>query len=123
MIAVRNLDQAVDLYTSILGRQPSQVAKEPHGGIRNAFFPLGDAMLELAEPTDPGNPMTRFLERRGEGVWGISLEVADCDAEVKSLRGRGIQVTEEQMEIDFASKLAWIHPRSANGVFVQLLQR
>lgn len=122
IIAVKDLEAAVATYTDVLGQSPSQVASEAQGGRRNAIFPLGEVNIELIQPLVPDSPEARFLERRGEGPYLVTLEVDDLDAEVKALKGKGIPVTVTEMTSGPARWRAFIHPRATHGVLLSLYQ-
>ncbi len=122
IIAVKDLDDAVRAYEA-LGLRADHVRREPEGGMRNAVFQVGESNLELMEPTDPQNPITRFLERRGEGVYLVSLEVDDLAAEVQRLRSKGIDVAEQELENAPYRHAAFVHPRATKGVLIELHQR
>ena len=81
-IAVKNLEEAVELYSKLFGVKASHIETIPDQGVRAALIPIGDTEIELLEPIDPQSGVAKFLERRGEGVHHISLEVDDVDRTV-----------------------------------------
>ena len=95
-VAVRNIEEAVSVYTNLLGLKPppAGIVELPEIGVRSALFPIGDNYIELIEATDPQSEVAKLLEERGEGLLHIAVEVDDIDAEVKSLRARGAEVQE-----------------------------
>lgn len=123
LIAVKDLEEAVGVYSKALGRQPTEVAKEPHDGMRNALFPVGDALIELVQPADPQGPVARFIERKGEGLYMLSLEVEDFAAQLKALRQKGVPVTEMEMAAGPSRHWGFIHPRATHGVLIGFFQR
>ena len=82
-IIVRNIEQALVFYRDTLGITPSEIKEVPTEEVRIAFLPMGGpggSEIELIEPTTPDSSLTRFLEKRSEGLHHICLEVADIDA-------------------------------------------
>lgn len=116
-IMVRDLDQGLGHFTSLLGLEATSYGDLTQYGLKNAIVPAGQGtVLEFLTPTDPQSAGARFMERRGEGLYLLIFEVEDKDAVVARLRDQGVQVTQE------TETMASFHPRSLNGVFVQITQ-
>src|SRR5438094_953304 len=92
-IVVKDLETALETFTDNFGFPTERMGDVPALNIRNAFLSIGDASLELFQPTSDANPGAKFLAARGEGMYLLSLEVADLDAAVDTLGKRGITVT------------------------------
>lgn len=122
-IAVRNLDQALEFYGGALGLQRSDSVAREEGGLRLAFLQAGESKIELMQPTDPEHSVARFLDRRGEGLHHICLEVGDVRAALQSLAERGAELIDREPRPGAAGQIAFIHPQSANGVLIELAQR
>ena len=116
-VVVRDLDAAAARYTRLFGLREHRRSESKDFGFRNAILPLGAGHIELLQPTDPGKAVGRFLARRGEGVYLVGFECADIPGSVKKLRGAGVQVDSPRPEI------AWVHPREAHGLLVELRHR
>ena len=116
-VVVRDLDAAAARYTELFGLREHRRSESKDFGFRNAILPLGTGHIELLQPTDPNKAVGRFLARRGEGVYLVGFECADIPGSVKKLRGAGVQVDSPRPEI------AWVHPREAHGLFVELRHR
>ena len=116
-VVVRDLDAAAVRYTELFGLREHHRSESKDFGFRNAILPLGTGHIELLQPTDPNKAVGRFLARRGEGVYLVGFECADIPGSVKKLRGAGVQVDSPRPEI------AWVHPREAHGLFVELRHR
>jgi methylmalonyl-CoA/ethylmalonyl-CoA epimerase len=116
-VVVRDLDAAAARYTELFGLREHRRSESKDFGFRNAILPLGAGHIELLQPTDPNKAVGRFLARRGEGVYLVGFECADIPASVKKLRGAGVQVESPRPDI------AWVHPREAHGLFVELRHR
>lgn len=123
-IAVKNVEEAVKLYTDSFGFQVSRSVTVPELGIKSAFLPVGDATIELMEPIDPQQgPVAKFLQNRGEGIYLIELEVEDMDSAIQSLSEKGVQLLGADPESRAKGSQVFIHPRSSRGVLIELIQR
>lgn len=116
-VVVRDLDTAAARYTRLFGLREHRRGESKDFGFRNAILPLGAGHIELLQPTDPDKAVGRFLARRGEGVYLVGFECADVPGSVTKLRGAGVQVDNPRPDI------AWVHPRDAHGLFVELRHR
>ena len=123
VIAVNNLEEAVKQYTESFGLKVSKSGPLPQLGIKNAFLPVGDAVLELIEPLDhEKGPVANALKARGEGLYMIELEVKDIEQAVQAMTKKGVRL----LGADPASRAkgvpVFIHPQSTKGVLIQLVQ-
>ncbi|MBI4201393.1 MAG: VOC family protein [Chloroflexi bacterium] len=120
VIGVKNLDEAITTYRDTLGFKLERTAVLEANGVKSAFMGLEDGhFLELAEPLGPETPVGRALERRGEGVYLIAIAVKDVAERVKALKAKGVEVIGGAKPGD----QVFIHPRSAKGILIQLVER
>ena len=123
-IAVGDLSQALAFYRDALGLEvepPEEVASQR---VRAHFVPVGEATLELLEPTAPDSPIAKFVEKRGPGVHHITLRVDDIREALARLKARGIRLIDESPRAGAEGALiAFVHPASTHGVLVELKQR
>ena len=123
-IAVRDLDEALRLYHEALGLPLHGRESVESDGVNVAFLPVGDTELELLEATDAESPVARFIEKRGEGIHHIALEVDDVAGTLKILRDRGYRLIDEEPRIGAGGvRVAFVHPRSTSGVLIELCER
>src|SRR5436190_19005437 len=125
-IIVRNIEQALGFYRDTLGIMPSQIKEVPTEQVRIAFLPMGGpggSEIELIEPTTPDSSLMKFLEKRGEGLHHICLEVDDIDTALVELQEKGTPVLDTQPRIAAEGRAIFIHPRAANGVLLELVER
>jgi methylmalonyl-CoA/ethylmalonyl-CoA epimerase len=125
-IIVRNIEQALVFYRDTLGITPSEIKDVPTEQVRIAFLPMGGpggSELELIEPTTPNSSLARFLEKRGEGLHHICLEVADIDAALAEMQEKGVPVLDERPRVAAEGRAIFLHPKGANGVLLELLER
>jgi methylmalonyl-CoA/ethylmalonyl-CoA epimerase len=116
-VVVRDLDAAAARYTRLFGLHEHRRGESKDFGFRNAILPFGTGHIELLQPTDPNKAVGKFLARRGEGVYLVGFECADIPGAVAKLRNSGAQVDSPRPDI------AWVHPREAHGLFVELRHR
>lgn len=120
-IAVRDLEVAVRTYRT-LGFEVESVHDVPTERVRAAFLPVGESRLELLEPTDPGSVLARFLEKRS-GLHHVCLLVEDIEASLAELKAAGVALIDERSRPGAGgSRVAFVHPRAADGVLLELKQ-
>ena len=120
-IAVRSLEKALTFYRDSLGLDATQPEDVPTEGVRVVFLPVGESRVELLEPLGPESPVTRFLEKRGEGIHHICLRVEDMDRTLAALEERGVRVIQPAPRVGAGGRrIAFIHPSSTGGVLLEL---
>jgi methylmalonyl-CoA/ethylmalonyl-CoA epimerase len=120
-VAVEDAEKAAGLFRDALGGEFVASMDLPEEGFRFTQYRYPNRMkIELLEPLGAGGFLTRFLARRGEGVHHLTFKVADIESRLESLRARGF----EPVHVGLAGgwKEAFIHPKQAHGVLVQLLE-
>jgi len=125
-IIVRNIEQALVFYRDILGIMPGEIKEVPTEQVRIAFLPLGGpdgSEIELVEPTSTDSSLAKFLEKRGEGLHHICLEVDDIDTALVEMQEKGTPVLDKQPRIAAEGRAIFIHPKAANGVLLELVER
>jgi methylmalonyl-CoA epimerase len=122
-IVVKNLDEGLKTYEDLLGVKHSHVEEVPDQGIKAAMLVLGDVEIELIEPISADSGVAKFLEKKGEGIHHICLEVDDVDKELAALADKGVDLIDKQGRKGLAGKIGFIHPRSTRGVLVELAQK
>jgi len=122
-IAVKNLKTSNLLFEKLLGSAPYKTEEVPTEGVKTSFFKNGPNKIELLEATDTDGPISTFLEKWGEGVHHIAFEVDDIKEEMKRLKAEGFVLLSETPRKGADNKwVAFIHPKSANGVLVEICQ-
>ena len=122
-IAVKSIENANQIYTSLLGASPYKMEEVKSEGVKTSFFKTGDSKIELLEATNPDSPIAKFIEKRGEGVHHIAFAVDDIESEIARLKREGFIVLNETPKKGADNKLvAFLHPRSTTGVLVELCQ-
>ncbi len=125
-IIVRSIDQALAFYRDILGILPGEIRDVPTEQVRIAFLPLGGpggSEIELIEPTVPDSSLAKFLEKRGEGLHHICLEVDNIEVALQEMQERGAPVLDQQPRIAAEGHAIFVHPKGTNGVLLELLEK
>jgi len=125
-IIVRNIEQALAFYRDILGITPREIKEVPTEQVRIAFLPMGGpggSEIELIEPTNPTSSPARFLEKRGEGLHHICLQVDDIDAALADMQAKGAPVLDKQPRLAAEGRAVFLHPRGTHGVLLELVER
>ncbi len=122
-IAVKNLDEAIQTYTELLGTECYKTEAVESEGVKTAFFRVGESKIELLEASHENSPIAKFIEKKGEGIHHIAFDVTDIQQSMSELASKGFQLLNEQPKNGADNKLvAFIHPKSSNGVLVELCQ-
>lgn len=122
-ILVEDMDSSLLFWRNNLGIEPSQVTDIPQEAARIAFLPIGESEIELVQPTTTDSGLSRFLEKRGPGMHHFCLEVTDLHGLLAQLKAGGVQLINDEPKVSQDGRLyAFIHPKSANGVLVELYQ-
>lgn len=122
-IVVENLERALAVYRDALGMRVTAVKEMPEQDVMMAFLPAGDSEIELLEPIHPDSGIAKYLAKRGEGLHHICLEVDDIEGTLADLKTRGAQLIDETPKQGAYGRIAFIHPKGAHGVLIELIER
>ena len=122
-IAVKDLQASNELFKKLLGKKHYKIEEVASENVLTSFFKTGQSKVELLEGTSPDSPISKFIEKRGEGIHHIAFEVADIRAEMKRLEKEGFNILNKKPKRGADNKwVCFIHPKSANGVLIELCQ-
>jgi len=122
-IAVKDLQASNELFSKLFGEGPYKEEEVESEGVKTSFFAAGPNKIELLEGTRPDSPISKYIEKKGEGIHHIAFDVEDIYAEIERLKGEGFIVLNENPKKGADNKLvAFLHPKSSNGVLVELCQ-
>jgi len=122
-IAVKNLEESNKLYANLLGKPHYKIEEVLSEGVRTSFFELGANKIELLEASKDDSPIAKFIDKKGEGIHHVAFAVDDIVSEMKRLKAQGFRLLNEMPKKGADNKLiAFVHPKSANGVLVELCQ-
>lgn len=123
-IAVKSIEAGKNFWTTALGLKFEGVETVAEQKVTTAFFPVGESEVELLESTAPDGPIANHLEKKGEGIQHIAFRVENIEAALNELKEKGIRLIDEKPRIGAGgAKIAFLHPKSTNGVLVELCQR
>ncbi len=122
-IATNGIDEALKFWENALGLESIHTEVVEDQKVRVAMLPIGESRIELLEATSEDSPITKFLEKRGGGIHHIAVEVEDIEAALAKLKSEGMRLIDEKPRIGAEGCLvAFVHPASANGVLLELVQ-
>lgn len=122
-IAVKDIDGANKLFAALLGTPHYKTESVESEKVSTSFYKVGESKIELLEASDPNSAIAKFIEKRGEGIHHIAFEVEDIRAEMKRLKEAGFVFTRDEPFPGADNKLVcFMHPKSTNGVLVELCQ-
>ena len=122
-IVVENLEEATSFWVDALGLEFADKEHVASQAVDVAFLPIGDSKIELLQPTDDESGVAKYLQKRGPGMHHICFEVEDISAALLKLKKENVQLINEEPVVGAdGRKFAFIHPKAANGVLVELYE-
>lgn len=123
-IATKGIDEALKFWENALGLENVHTETVEDQKVRVAMLPIGETRIELLEATAEDSPIAKFVEKRGGGIHHIAVEVEDIAAALAKLKAEGMRLIDETPRIGAENCLvAFVHPSSANGVLLELVQK
>ncbi len=121
-VAVKNLEESLARWQSLFAVEAGSLEEIPERGVRLTHLAFGQGpSLELVSPLGSDSPVARFLEKRGEGIHHLTLEVENLESVMEWLKGAGLTFTDEKPRRGAGGSLvAFVHPQSLNGVLLEL---
>jgi methylmalonyl-CoA/ethylmalonyl-CoA epimerase len=122
-IATSKIDEALGLWRDALGLHVDFMEEVADQGVRVAMLPIGETHIELLEPLSEDSPVGKFLQKRGPGIHHVAVRVTDIRASLAQLKEKGTRLIDETPRTGAGGCLvAFVHPSSANGVLLELVQ-
>ena len=122
-IAINGLDEALGVWRDALGLKVEHTEEVAEQGVRVSMLPVGESHIELLQPLTENSPVGKFLEKRGPGIHHIAVRVPDIEAALAQLKEKGTRLIDEKPRVGARGCLvAFVHPSSANGVLLELVQ-
>ena len=121
-IVVKDIDESLKFWATALGLELHHVEDVHSQASKVAFIPVGESEIELVQPTTEDSGMAAYLEKRGEGMHHLCIEVDDIEAKMQELKDAGIRLINDVPQVLPGRKMAFIHPKSASGVLVELYE-
>ncbi len=120
-IAVKSLDDSIKFYEDVLGLKCYGIEEVKDQKVKTAFFQIGQTKIELLESTQPDGPIGKFVQKKGEGMHHIAFAVNDVNSSLEELKKNNIRLIDETTRKGAENlDIAFLHPKSANGVLIEL---
>lgn len=122
-VAVKDIDNAVRTYRDVLGIPMAKAYESEYTKAKIAFFPLGDSTIELIQPTDSSSLVSKFIERSGEGIHHLCLGVENMESALRYFESKGVELIDKKPRRTHDNRIiAFLHPKSTNGVLIELME-
>lgn len=123
-VAVRDVEASARLFREVIGLAGGEIEEIDNFEVKVAFFRLGKVSIELVEPLNPESGLAKYLDKKGEGIHHIAIEVDDVAGALDHYRSKGVQLIHEKPEPGAHDTLvAFLHPKSTGGVLLELCQK
>ena len=122
-IAVNSADEALSVFDNVFGLKADHIEEIPDQGVKAATVRVGDTNIEFIEPINPESGVAKFLEKKGEGIHHICIEVDNIDEELNSLAAKGVELIDKKSRKGLAGMIGFLHPRATKGVLIELVQK
>jgi len=122
-IAVNSIDEGKGFWTDALGLELEGVETVEAQKVKTAFFPVDQSEVELLESTSTKGPISKFIEKKGQGIHHIAFRVDNLEKALIELKEKGIKLIDEKPRLGAGGKkIAFLHPKSTQGVLVELCE-
>ncbi|HWP81058.1 MAG TPA: methylmalonyl-CoA epimerase [Bacteroidota bacterium] len=123
-VAVKDMKKSVGVFQRLFGKSADHLEEVADQDVQTAHFKIGETAIELVSPSGPGSTIAKFIEKRGEGIHHLSFVVENIEAELQRLKEAGFQLIDEKPRLGSDGYLvAFLHPKSTNGVLVEISQK
>lgn len=122
-IAVNSIDEAIKLYTAVLGLKVQEIEIVEDQKVKTAIIPVGESKIELIESTDPEGTIAKFIESRGEGMHHLAFEVSNIEDALGTVANKGLTLIDEKPRKGVENtRIAFLHPRGTGRVLMELVE-
>jgi len=122
-IAVKNIEESNNLFEKLLGSAPYKEETLESENVKTSFFRVGNNKIELVQSMDAGSVISKFIDKKGEGIHHVAFDVPDIKAEMKRLSEEGFKLLSDEPFKGADNKLVcFVHPKTSGGVLVELCQ-
>ena len=122
-IAVKDLNHSNELFKKLFGKDHYKVEAVESEGVSTSFFMLGETKIELLQATNTDSAISKFIEKKGEGIHHIAYAVDNIVTEMERLQAEGFEILNKEPKYGADNKLiCFLHPKSTNGILVELCQ-
>ncbi len=121
-VAVKDIEKALEFFQRVFGTPAAVVSELPEQGVRATLIQVGQTRLELLEPLGEETPVGRFVERRGEGLHHLALNVSDLGGKLRMLETMGLDLVDREPREGLAGSIAFVQPKSVFGILTELVE-
>ena len=122
-VAVKNIEDSLHIFQDIMGMECSGMEEVEEQKVKTACLPVGESKIELLESTSTESTIAKYIEKRGEGIHHIALEVDDLNTVLSDLKKKGVKLIDQEPRYGVGgTKIAFLHPKSTNGVLIELCE-
>jgi len=122
-IAVHDLEAAIDYYRTTFGVEPVHRERIEKDGVDEALIKVADSYIQLLTPYTDTSPLAKYMEKNGEGIHHIGYRVADCDEVLEHVKAEGARVVDEHPRTGSrGTTVAFLHPKTAQGTLIELVE-
>jgi len=121
-VAVKDIETALAFFRKVFDVPDAEIVLMEDQGVRACLIEVGQTRLELLEPTGPESGVGRFIERRGEGLHHLALNVTDISGKLRTLQTLGVDLIDQSPREGLSGTIAFVHPRSVFGVLTELVE-
>lgn len=121
-IVVEDIEKSLGFWRDAFGLELDHVEDVPSQNSLVAFLPIGESEIELVQPTNSEAGIAKYLEKRGEGMHHLCIQVEGIEEVLQSLKEKGIRLIDETPNVLPGRKMAFLHPKAANGVLIELYE-
>lgn len=121
-VAVKDINAALKFFQEVFGAPPAEIESLLDQGVRATLIQVGQTRLELLEPLSDDSPVGRFVERRGEGLHHLALNVPGLAATLIKLEEHGVDLVDREPREGLSGMIAFLHPRSTFGILTELVE-
>jgi len=121
-VAVKDIEAALAFFKKVFDVPDCEITLMEDQGVRATLIEVGQTRLELLEPTGPESGVGRFIERRGEGLHHLALNVADISGKLQTLQALGVDLIDQSPREGLSGIIAFLHPRSVFGILTELVE-
>lgn len=123
-IAVNSIGEGKKFWTDVLGLKFEGSETVAEQKVTTAFFPVGESEVELLESTAPDGPVAKYIEKKGEGIQHLAFRVENIEMALEELKSKGIKLIDEKPRMGAGgARIAFLHPKSTNGILIELCER
>ena len=121
-VAVKDIEAALEFFKKVFDVPDAEIVLMEDQGVRATLIEVGQTRLELLEPTGPESGVGRFIERRGEGLHHLALNVTDISGKLQTLQTLGVDLIDQTPREGLSGTIAFVHPRSVFGILTELVE-